>query len=120
MSSTLDASNNGRCAMRTNRMAWAAGLCLAALAMVLPAHAQISLAGEWTPLYQEDFDERIPGPALVDYLGIPINDAARQWGLSWDPSRLSLPEHQCQAHTAAYIYRGPLQLRIWEEKDPQT
>ena len=23
-------------------------------------------------------------------------------------------------HTAAYIYRGPLQLRIWEERDPQT
>jgi len=23
-------------------------------------------------------------------------------------------------HTAAYIYRGPLALRIWEDRDPQT
>jgi hypothetical protein len=33
---------------------------------------------------------------------------------------LSLQEHQCQVHTAAYIYGGPLLLRIWEERDPQT
>lgn len=82
--------------------------------------AQIDLSGSWQALYQEDQPERIPGPALVDYLGIPINDAARQWALSWDPSRLTLNEHQCQVHTAAYIHRGPLQMRIWEEKDPVT
>jgi hypothetical protein len=87
---------------------------------ILPASAQVVLSGEWTPVYQEDFDERIPGPALVDYLGIPINDAARSWALAWDPDRLTLPEHQCQVHTAAYIYRGPLQLRMWEERDPES
>ena len=38
--------------------------------------------------------ERIPGPDLVDFLGIPINAEARQWALSWDPDRLTLPEHQ--------------------------
>jgi hypothetical protein len=31
-----------------------------------------------------------------------------------------VPEHQCQVHVASYIYRGPLQLRIWEERDPQS
>ena len=80
----------------------------------------MDLSGTWTPQYQEDQPERIPGPDLVDYLGIPINAEARQWALSWDPDRLTLQEHQCQVHTAAYIYRGPLQLRIWEERDPQT
>ena len=94
-------------------------LALAALGSG-PAFAQADLSGSWAPLYQEDQPERIPGPDLVDYLGIPINDAARQWALSWDPDRLTLPEHQCQVHTAAYIYRGPLQLRIWEERDPNT
>src|SRR5437764_7098610 len=93
---------------------------MAASAMSVPAFAQMDLSGAWGPLYQEDFDERIPGPALVDFLGIPINEAARQWALSWDPSRLAVPEHQCQVHTAAYIHRGPMVMRFWEEKDPQT
>ncbi len=99
----------------------AAPLFVLAIALVsTPAFAQLDLSGSWQPQYQEDQPERIPGPDLFDYLGIPINDAARQWALSLDPDRLGLPEHQCQVHTAAYIYRGPLQLRIWEERDPQT
>ena len=85
-----------------------------------PAFAQLDLTGIWSPVFHEDQPERIPGPELVDYLGLPINDAARQWALAWDPSRLTLPEHQCQVHTVAYMYRGPLLLRIWEERDPQT
>ena len=84
------------------------------------ARAQVDLTGSWGPRYHEDNAERIPGPELVDYLGLPINDAARQWALSWDSSRLTLEEHQCQVHVAPYIYRGPLLLRIWEERDPKT
>lgn len=105
--------------MKINRYVAILGLAMLGLGGRV-ASAQVVLAGEWTPLYQEDFDERIPGPALVDYLGLPINDAARSWALAWDPDRLTLQEHQCQVHTAAYIYRGPMQLRIWEEKDPET
>ena len=48
-----------------------------------------------------------PGPELGDYLGIPLNAAARQYADSWDASRLTLPEHQCRAHVSPYIYRGP-------------
>src|SRR5580658_4990305 len=104
-----------------SRATMAAPLFLLATALVsTPAFAQLDLSGSWQPQYQEDQPERIPGPDLVDYLGIPINDAARQWALSWDPDRLTLPEHQCQVHTVAYMYRGPLLLRIWEERDPQT
>jgi hypothetical protein len=84
------------------------------------ARAQIDVSGSWAPRYHEDFAERIPGPELANFLGLPINEAARQWALSWDASRLTLKEHQCQVHNAAYIYRGPLLLRIWEERDPQT
>lgn len=90
------------------------------LLFTLPAFAQIDLSGVWAPITHEDQPERGPGPELVDFGGLPINEAARQWALSWDPSRLSLPEHQCQVHTVAYIHRGPLRLRVWEEKDPQT
>ena len=59
------------------------------------AFAQADLSGAWAPRFSEDFPERIPGPELGDYLGLPITDGARQWALSWDPSRLTLPEHQC-------------------------
>src|ERR1051325_10226312 len=106
--------------MLTANRARLAGPVLVALATLAsgPAFAQTDLSGSWAPLYQEDQPERIPGPDLVDYLGIPINDAARQWALSWDPDRLTLQEHQCQVHTAAYIYGGPLRLRIWEGRDP--
>ena len=96
-------------------------LVLPLMALVAsPALAQVDLSGAWNPRYHEDQPERIPGPELADYLGLPINEEARQWALSWDPSRLTVQEHQCQVHTVAYIYRGPLQVRIWEERDPET
>ena len=85
-----------------------------------PSNAQADLTGAWAPRFSEDQPERLPGPELGDYLGLPITDGARQWALSWDPSRLTLPEHQCQVHVAPYIYRGPMQVRIWEERDPDT
>ena len=92
----------------------------AAILLALPAFAQLDLTGIWSPVFHEDQPERIPGPELADFLGLPINAAARQWALAWDPSRLTALEHQCQVHTVAYMYRGPLLLRIWEERDPQT
>jgi len=98
---------------------WAPALVLCGT-LAVPAFGQLDLSGSWNPQFSEDAPERGPGPDLVDYLGIPINPEARQWALSWDPDRLTLQEHQCQVHTVAYIYRGPLQLRIWEERDPQT
>jgi hypothetical protein len=84
----------------------------------LPASGQVVLSGDWRTLMHEDQPERGQGPDLGDYLGIPINAAARQRADSWDASRLTLQEHQCRVHVAPYIYRGPLQVRIWEERDP--
>jgi hypothetical protein len=92
----------------------------ALLLAAAPAPAQIDLTGVWTPLFHEDQPERIPGPDLADFLGLPINAASREWALNWDPARLTLQEHQCQAHTVAYMYRGPLLLRVFEERDPAT
>src|SRR5258705_3620387 len=61
-----------------------------------PAAAQVTVSGFWNPIFDEDFLERIPGPEVGDYLGLPINDAARLRADSWDASLLSLPEHQCK------------------------
>ena len=91
------------------------------LASSVPVSAQIQLSGVWNPMRShEDDQDRGPGPDLGDYTGLPINDAARLFAESWDASRLTLQEHQCRVHVAPYIFHGPLRLRIWEEKDPET
>lgn len=95
-------------------------LCLSFAVVSAPAFAQADLSGIWQPRFHEDQPERLPGPELGDYLGLPITEGARKWAESWDPSRLTVPEHQCQVHIAPYIYRGPMNFRIWEEKDPKT
>jgi hypothetical protein len=86
----------------------------------MPVLAQLDLTGVWSPRYHEDQPERIPGPEIGDYLGLPINPAARQWALSWSASRVTIPEEQCRVHISPYIYRGPLTLRVWEERDPES
>jgi hypothetical protein len=97
-------------------------MLIAMFCIGMPAFAQLDLTGVWAPPrpYDEDEPERGPGPSLVEFVGLPINDYARQWGLAYRPGRLSLPEHQCQVHVVGYIHRGPLQMRISEERDPVT
>jgi cyclase len=93
---------------------------LATALAALPAFAQIDLSGEWDGQFHEDQPERIPGPEIGDYLGLPINDAARMRGDIWDAEILTLPEHQCKPHPADYGPRGPANLRIWKEVDTAT
>jgi hypothetical protein len=112
--------------MTVPSVAWTKATVLCVLLLTLTswcawAQAQgADFSGVWQPRYHEDFPERIPGPALVDYLGLPINDAARRAAETWDPSRITLPEEQCRVHVSPYIYRGPMNLRIWIEKHPVT
>jgi len=77
----------------------------------------VDLSGSWSPYPHE---ESSGNPALVEYYGVPITEGARDWALAWSASRLTVPEHQCQVHVVSYILGGPLNLRIWEEKDPQS
>jgi len=94
----------------------------AAVAAACPvaARAQMNLSGDWSPRQHEDQPDRGPGPELGDYTGLPITEGARLAGDTWDASRLSLREHQCKVHNGPYIFHGPLQVRIWEEKDLRT
>jgi cyclase len=93
---------------------------LAAFLFGSPLLAQYDLTGEWGARYHEDFAERIPGPELGDYLGLPITDAARLRADSWDASIATLPEWQCRPHPADYGTRGPADVRIWKDVDTQT
>ena len=85
-----------------------------------PARAQSDITGEWAPLFHEDQVDRVPGLGPVDFAGLPLTDGARQWALSWDASRVSVLEHQCQVHVLPYILSGPTRLRITAQRDGNT
>ena len=97
-------------------------LIVAALLACVPAvaHAQSDITGEWAPLFHEDQVDRVPGLGPVDFAGLPLTDGARQWALSWDASRVSVLEHQCQVHVLPYILSGPTRLRITAQRDGNT
>jgi glyoxylase-like metal-dependent hydrolase (beta-lactamase superfamily II) len=85
-----------------------------------PALAQVDLTGMWAPIFHEDQVERIPGPDVGDYTGLPLNAAGRLRADSWDASLLTLPEHQCKPHPSTYGPRGVGNLRISAEVDDAT
>jgi len=97
--------------------------CVLIVALALhatPLFAQSYLNGDWVGLFHEDEPDRAPGPDPGDYTGLPVNAAGRLYADSWDASRLTLPEHQCRAHVSPYILRGPIRVRISEERDPTS
>lgn len=83
------------------------------------AMAEIDLSGVWGVRFHEDQPERIPGPDMVEYEGVPINDANRARGLAWDPSILTLEEYQCRPHPSDYFTRFSPE-RIWKTIDSET
>jgi hypothetical protein len=97
---------------------------LAALFLAMsaaPAFAQVDFSGAWASLYHEDLPERLPGPELGDYMGLPVNDAARLRGDSYDADRISVvPEYQCRPHGGDYQMRGLSNMRVDPVLDPVT
>ena len=97
------------------RRSWYLGALFGATTLLAgsSAFAQVDLSGNWAPLYHEDLPDRLPGPELGDYTGIPINDAARLRADSWDADRLSVvSEYECRPHGADYSMRGLANMRI--------
>jgi cyclase len=103
--------------MRKGLAAVASALLVLAAA---PAVAQINFVGEWSGRYHEDQPDRVPGEGPGDFSGLPINDAARFFGDSWDVARHSVLEHQCAPYTLPYMFFGPNQFRIWQEHNVDT
>ena len=83
-----------------------------------PPSPGIDLTGYWTPAMHEDALERGAGSEIGDYAGFALNEAGRLWALSYDPSRVTLKHHQCDAYVAPYQMRATGNFRIWEERDP--
>ena len=80
-----------------------------------PAFAQVDLSGGWAQKMHEDGDERLHGPEIGDYTGIPINDEARSRADSWDAQKWEMIEHECEPHPSDYATRGPGSMRIYSD-----
>ena len=93
---------------------------LAVTLVSVPASAQVDLSGSWLTRQHEDAQDRGPGPEVVDYLGLPINDDARQRALAYSTAAQSMPERQCLYYPPQYVVIGPQGIRIWAETDPVT
>jgi hypothetical protein len=91
-------------------------LVTATALLSLPALAQVNLSGVWQNQLDEDFPDRLAGPELGDFAGLPINAADRLRGETWDASLITLPEYQCRVHPSDYA-SAFADIRIWEEYD---
>jgi hypothetical protein len=104
---------------------------LIALAISVPAYAQtptqaigpiIDIIGQWsgtTGTMEEQPLRGDPGVEVGEFVGMPINDAARLHGNSWNPDWASLPEWQNRPHPAVYSMRAPSgNFRMTAELDP--
>jgi cyclase len=98
----------------------AAVACALVVLSAAPAFAQVNFVGEWNGRYHEDQPDRVPGEEPGDFSGVPINEAARLFGDSWDVARHSVLEHQCAPYTIPYMFFGPNQFRIWQEHNQDT
>src|SRR5258708_35613679 len=66
------------------------------------AFGQLNLSGVWSNQLHEDWPDRLFGPELGDYGGVPLNEAGRLRATSWSASLITLPEYQCRVHPSDY------------------
>lgn len=106
---------------RTRQRIATAGAALMAtiLAMSGQAAAYTNLSGVWQATYFEDWPDRLPGPELGDFGGLPLNDHNLMRAKSWSASLIALPEYQCRTHPSDYA-NSFANIRIWEEFDEKT
>ena len=97
--------------------------CTLIFLVALPVFAQenspLDLSGTWRWIHYEDLRERHPGAYPGDYLGIPLNDAARMRGDTYDEEWLSsAPLLQCRPRGPGYQALALDPMRIDKEVDP--
>jgi hypothetical protein len=101
-----------------NRLRTTVAVMPVALVLGTSALAHVDLSGGWGQRFHEDLPERGAGPDIGDYVGLPINDAARLRADSWDAAKWTMPERQCEPHPADYAPRGPASMRVTSTIDP--
>lgn len=78
------------------------------------------ISGTWHYGGHQDAAYGTAAGALVDYGGIPLNEAGRLSALSWTSSRMTVRQQQCAGYGIPYAYFSPGNFRYWEERDPFT
>src|SRR5947208_6790561 len=76
------------------------------------------IAGEWVVRNWQNRMERSTGPALGDYLGMPLNEAGRLRAETFDAGEWSVQDLQCRPHPVPYQWRAQGAMRITKEVDP--
>jgi hypothetical protein len=100
---------------------------IAAAAFVLstsaPAVAQIDLSGSWAnrPYGDSLANNPGPGPAPVEFMGLPLNESgrARALALSYN-AQISSNDRLCAPYSSVYMMLGPQGFKMWNETDPRT
>jgi hypothetical protein len=85
-----------------------------------PQAPGLDLIGLYTPSRQLDPGLGTAAGMLVDYGGIPMNEASRMYALTWDASRITVRQQQCAGYVPPYMFVAPGNYRIFEERDPLT
>lgn len=115
-----------------HRTVFVGGVLLALMVGGLaPAQAQtptaaigpiVDIVGEWSGIAGTMEEQPLrgdPGIEVGEFMGMPINDAARLHGDSWQPTWASLPEWQNRPHPVVYSLRAPSgNFRLSAERDP--
>jgi hypothetical protein len=81
------------------------------------ASAAIDMTGYWVSVVTEDWMFRMVTPPKGQYLGVPLNAAARRVADAWDPAKDEAAGDQCKSYGAAALMRVPGRLHITWDND---
>lgn len=76
------------------------------------AEAPIDLTGYWVSIVTQDWLYRMVVPAKGEYMGVPINVAAKQFADAWTPAADIAAGQQCKAYGAGSVMRIPERLHV--------
>lgn len=79
--------------------------------------AAIDMTGYWVSVVTEDWMFRMVTPPKGQYLGVPLNAAARRVADAWDPAKDEAAGEQCRSYGAAAVMRVPGRLHITWDND---
>jgi len=107
----------------TNRFGITGGLLLLSALVSQPAFAQenspVDLSGTWRWIRYEDVRESQPGAYPGDYMGLPLNDAARMRADTYDEEWISSsPLLQCRPRGPGYQAFALDPMQIDKVEDP--
>jgi hypothetical protein len=81
------------------------------------AVAAIDMTGFWVSVVTEDWMFRMVTPPKGQFLGVPLNGAARTVANAWDPAKDEAAGEQCKWYGAASVMRVPGRLHITWDND---